>query len=394
MNLRTGSLGLAIIALFILLLSTTTLAQGGLRGQIFLPNGAPLQQQTRFALETADGMRVEYHYTDSNGRILLRNIAGWFTITVESDGQTYDTTTSRFNTENSQYITLHLRPLTKKSEPPPGLINVNDIDRNVAPKAKEAYEEALTFLKQEQYEQAIEPLKRAVELQPNYFHAYNDLGVAYMKLKKLDLAIDAFQRAIKINDNIYLPQLNLGLVYNKQSKFKEASDLLVKLQRRFPDIEKVHIPLIEALMGAQDWPRAEEAVKRALALKDMDSVDLKTKLGVALIKQSKFKEAVAALREAVDAEPDNALAQFNYGAALMQTGSLDEAEAALARAYKIEGAKMAGAQMLLGMVYSQKQNAQKAIEAFETYLRDLPDAPNAAQVKEAIARLRKATKKQ
>ncbi len=391
MNSRTRT---AIIALFILSISTVALAQGGIRGQIFLPNGAPLQQQTRFTLETANGMRVEYHYTDSNGRIVLRTVAGWFTITVESDGQTYDTTTSRFNTENSQYITVHLRPLTKKPEPPPGLINVNDVDRDVAPKAKEAYEEALTFLKQEQYEQAIEPLKRAVELQPNYFHAYNDLGVAYMKLKKLDLAIDAFQRAIKINDNIYLPQLNLGLVYNKQSKFKEAADLLIKLQRRFPDLEKVHIPLIEALIGAQDWPRAEEAVKRALALKDMDSVDLKTKLGVTLIKQSKFKEAVAALREAVDAEPDNALAQFNYGAALMQTGSLDDAEAALVKAYKIEGAKMAGAQMLLGMVYSQKQNAQKAIEAFETYLRDLPDAPNAAQVKEAIARLRKATRKQ
>jgi regulator of sirC expression with transglutaminase-like and TPR domain len=46
------------------------------------------------------------------------------------------------------------------------------------------------------------------------------------------------------------------------------------------------------------------------------------------------------------------------------------------------------------MVYSQKQDAGKAIEAFEAYLRDLPDAPNAAQVKEAIARLRKAAKKQ
>ncbi len=385
---------LVVAALFILSLSIIALAQGGIRGQIFLPNGAPIQQQTRFTLETADGMRVEYHYTDSNGRILLRNIAGWFTITVESDGQTYDTTSARFNTENSQYITVHLRSFTKKSESPPGVININDVDSEVAPKAKEAYEEALTFLKQQQYEQAIEPLKRAVELQPNYFHAYNDLGVAYMKLKKLDLAIDAFQRAIKINDNIYLPQLNLGLVYNKQSKFKEASDLLVKLQRRFPDLEKVHIPLIEALMGAQDWPRAEAAVKRALAVKDVDSVDLKTKLGVTLIKQNKFKESVAVLKEAVEAEPDNALAQFNYGAALMQTGSLDEAESALARAYKIEGAKMAGAQMLLGLVYSQKQDAQKAIDAFETYLRDLPDAPNAAQVKEAIARLRKAAKKQ
>jgi Flp pilus assembly protein TadD len=385
---------LGTVALFILSLSTLASAQRGIRGQVFLPNGSPLQQQVRFSLESANGMRVEYYYTDSNGRIILPPIVGWFTITVETDSQTYDTTTARFNMENSQYITVHLRPLTKKPEPPPGVINVNDVDREVAPKAKEAYEEALTLLRQEQYEQAIEPLKQAIKLQPNYFHAYNDLGVAYMKLNKLDLAIDALQHAIKINDNIYLPHLNLAIVYNKQNRHKEAADVLVKLQRRFADLEKIHLPLIEALMGAQDWPRAEQAVKRALALRDVDTVDLKTKLGVTLIKQSKFKDAVAVLREATDAEPDNALAQFNYGAALMQTSNLDEAEAALLRAYKIEGAKMAGAQMLLGMVYSQKQNAQKAIEAFETYLRDLPDAPNAAQVKEAIARLRKGVKKQ
>lgn len=393
MNLRTRALTPAMAALCIISLSISSPAQRGIRGQVFLPNGSPLQQQTRFSLETANGMRVEYHYTDSNGRIMMPAITGWFTITVESDGQNYDTTTARFNMENSQYITIHLRPLSKPSNPP-GLVNVNDVDRNVAPKAKEAYEEALTFLKQEQYQQAIEPLKRALELQPDYFHACNDLGVAYMKLNRLDLAVAAFERAIKINDNIYLPHLNLGIVYNKQNKFKEAADLLIKLQRRFSDLEKIHMPLIEALMGAQNWPRAEEELRKTLSLRDVDAVDLKTKLGVALIKQSKFKEAVAALREATQSEPDNALAQFNLGAALMQTGALDEAETALARAYKIEGARMAGAQMLLGMVYSQKQNAQKAIEAFETYLRDLPDAPNAAQVKEAIARLRKGVKQQ
>jgi TolA-binding protein len=54
---------------------------------------------------------------------------------------------------------------------------------------------------------------------------------------------------------------------------------------------------------------------------------------------------------------------------------------------------MAGAQLLLGQLYFQKRDYQKAIEAFETYLRDLPDAPNAAQVKEAIQKLRQSTGK-
>jgi regulator of sirC expression with transglutaminase-like and TPR domain len=48
----------------------------------------------------------------------------------------------------------------------------------------------------------------------------------------------------------------------------------------------------------------------------------------------------------------------------------------------------------LGMVFHQKKDYAKAIEAFETYLRDLPNAPNAAQVREAIQKLRQAVNKQ
>ncbi|HSE97758.1 MAG TPA: hypothetical protein VLD57_05760 [Blastocatellia bacterium] len=39
----------------------------------------------------------------------------------------------------------------------------------------------------------------------------------------------------------------------------------------------------------------------------------------------------------------------------------DGAERALARAYKIEGAKMAGAQLMLGQVYFYKKDYPKAI---------------------------------
>jgi TolA-binding protein len=66
----------------------------------------------------------------------------------------------------------------------------------------------------------------------------------------------------------------------------------------------------------------------------------------------------------------------------------------LRRAYQIEGAKMPGAQLLLGQVYFQKNDYLKAIAAFETYLRDLPDAPNAVQVKDSINKLRQALGKQ
>jgi len=366
-------------------------AQIGVRGQIFLPNGAPPQRQIRFTLTTDDGMRTEIYFTDSNGRISLLRMNGPYRITVETDGVTFGTTTASFNPVHAgNYITVHLNPPATAPATPPGTVNVNEIEQQISPKAREAYESATKLLAAGQYEQAIEPLRRAVALQPNYFRAYNDLGVAYLKLNQLDQAAEAFRRAIEINDQDYRPQLNLGITLNRQGKSGEAAGVLSKLRRARPELAEARTPLIEALIGARQWSQGEEEIRQALILKDIDRVDLQIKLGAVLLRQGKSDAAVATLREAVQSEPDNALAQFNLGAALLETAKLDDAEVALRRACQIEGAKMPGAQLLLGQVYFQKKDYPKAIAAFEAYLRDLPDAPNATQVKDSINKLRQA----
>ena len=370
--------------------------QAGFRGQIFLPNGAPLQRVIRFSLRTDNGTFNEIFFTDEQGRIgISQQLGVAFTITVESDGETYDKTTLFFDpTTSGRYIVIHLKPLKREPTTPPGVVDLNAVDQKVAPKAKESYESALKLLQAQQYEQALEPLKQAISLQKDYFHAYTDLGVLYMKLNKLNEAEDALRHAIKINDRVYLPQINLAMVYNKMGRYKESVELLNKLERNHPDLSaKTNSHLVEALIGAQQWGQAEEQLQKGLAMKDADVIDLKIKLGVVLLRQDKAGAAADVLREAIKTEPDNALAQFNLGAALLATGQLDESERALRRAYEIKGAGMPGAQFLLGQVYYQKKDYQKAIEAFQAYLHDLPDAPNAAQVKEAIQKLEAALKK-
>lgn len=359
-----------------------------------MPNGAPVQKRIRLTLTTDNGTRTDFFYTDSNGRISLPNINSPYTLTAESDGETYDTTAASFIPPHSgTYIIINLRPLKRGPTPAPGLVNVNDIDLRVSPKAKEAYDSAITLLQSEQFDKALEPLKLAISLQPDYFHAHNDLGVLYMKLNRLDEAAETLRQTIKINGKIYIPQLNLGIVLNRQGKFKDAAEVLTRLRHDNADLWKIHAPLIEALIGSQQWPTAEAAITRALGVKELDLVDLKVKLGMVRLRQGKYAEAITVLREAIAQEPENALAHFNLGAALLFVGKLDEAESALLRAYAIKGAEMAGTQLMLGQLYHQKQDYRKAIDAFTKYLRDLPDAPNAGQVKESIRRLNEALNK-
>jgi Flp pilus assembly protein TadD len=397
--MKMSALPFRISLTSILLLCSALLAvaqMNGLRGQIYLPNGSPIQKVTRFTLTTDNGQRTEIHYTDSNGRIsILPAPAKTYSITVDSDGETFETTVSNFDSRYAgNQIQINLLPLkAKTSGTPPGEINVNEVDKKVAPKAKESYNAALTLIQSNQLEQAVAPLKQAISVQKDYFQAHNDLGVLYMKLNKLPEAEEMLRQAIKLNDKVYLPQLNLGVVLNRQNNFKEAADVLMKLHRRYPELDKVHIPLVEALMGSQDWAGAESEIKKAMAVADADQVDLKVKMGMVVIRQGKFDAAITVLREAIKAEQDNALAHFNLGIALMQTGNLDEAENAFAKSYALKGSEMAGAQLMLGQIHYQKQSYVKAIESFETYLRDLPNAPNAAQVKDAVEKLRQSVKK-
>ena len=255
-------------------------------------------------LTTDNGTRTDYYYTDSNGRIALPNINSPYTLTVETDGETYDTTSASFIPPHSgNYIIVNLRPLKAAPSAAPGLVNVNDMDKQVSPKAKEAYDSAITLLQADQFEQALEPLKRAISLQPNYFHAHNDLGVLYMKLNRLDEAAQTLRQAIKINGKIYIPQLNLGIVLNRQGKFKEAAEVLARLQHDHPDLVKIHAPLIEALIGSQQWGPAEAAITRALGVKELDLIDLKVKLGMVRLRQGKYAQAITVLGEAVAQNP-------------------------------------------------------------------------------------------
>jgi tetratricopeptide (TPR) repeat protein len=395
MRLRSLFIRVILLSASLLCLNAVAEAQRGLRGQILLPNGAPVQKVTRFTLASLNGLRNEIYFTDSNGRITISPPpTGKYNIIVDSDGETYGTTILSFDSVSSgNYISINLMPLSPKPPGVIGMVNINDVDKQVSLKAKEAFSAALNFIKAGEYEQAIEPLKQAISLEKKYFQAHNDLGVVYMKLNRLSEAEQTLRQAIKINDQPYLPQLNLGLVLNKQRKYKEAAEVLAKLQQRNPDLRSVHVPLIEALFNSQSWVEAEVEIKKALTVTDLDEVDLKIKLGIVELRLAKYEAAITTLREATKAEPNNALAQFNLGAALSQTNKLDEAEQALLRAYEIKGAAMPGAQLMLGQIYFQKKIFDKAIEAFETYLRDLPAAPNAEQVKDAIARLRQLTRK-
>jgi Flp pilus assembly protein TadD len=364
--------------------------------QIFMPGGTLPPRPIRFTLTRDDG-RIETVFTDTKGKFqvtgdLIRDAD--YVITVESDGATYDTTVATFRIVRSTpvYTTVFLRPFTGKPKTVTGVVDVRAMEPNVSKDALAAYEAGMKALAGGQTEAAITELKRALKLSPRYLRALNDLGVLYLQLNRLPEAAELFAQAVKFDETFNLARLNLGVVLHRQGRNKEAVQTLAPLYEKDRSMKGVALSYADALLGVAELAKAEQVLRGALSESTNDSVDLHFKLGVILNRQDRFDEAAEELKKAVTINDTAANAHLLLGATLLQLNRPDEAEKSLLRSYEIAGPGAGNAQMFLGQLYLIQQKPAAALKAFEQYLKDIPAAPNAAQIKAEIEKLKVATR--
>jgi tetratricopeptide (TPR) repeat protein len=365
--------------------------------QIFMPDGSLPTRNMRLMLTRDDG-RIETVFTDTKGKFqvtgdLIREAD--YTITVESDGRTYDTTTATFRIIRNTpvYTTVFLRRFSGRAQPPPGVLDAATLDTDVPAEARAAYEQAMKAVGQGETEAALAAFKHALELDPHYLRARNDLGVLYLQLKRLDEAAETLRQAVKLNKHFYYPRLNLGIVLNRQGKYKEAAEVLGTLRKEEPALAGTRLPYAEALFGLGKLAEAKQVLREALAdtsLERAAQAEAHFRLGAVLNREEHFAEAAAELEQAVALDPNSPAAHLQLGGALMQLKRPAEAERALLRAYELGGASVGAAQFLLGQLYYLQEKYEQSLHAFEQYLKDVPDAPNAEQIKSTVEKLKAA----
>ena len=101
-------------------------------------------------------------------------------------------------------------------------------DLKIPAKARKEFDKASDLLSQKEWQKAIERLRRALDLYPNYAAAYNNLAVAYGQLGDRLYEREALEHAIKINDHFAAGFVNLARFYIKDNDLPQAETLLVK----------------------------------------------------------------------------------------------------------------------------------------------------------------------
>ncbi|HEV8383980.1 MAG TPA: tetratricopeptide repeat protein, partial [Candidatus Acidoferrales bacterium] len=211
----------------ILVLAASAAAQINVRGQILLPNGSPPADIIRFFLSSDDGRVNEYRFTDSNGRFILERLGGGtgYTITIETDGSTWDTTTYSFVPQYIASPRITLQPYTRRAPAPEKTVSASSGYRPNA-KAADAYEAALKELKKQRYDTAEQLLHKAIEADPKYAPPMIDLGALLIQQRNYPEAEKFLRQAVDADAKSTLALLNLGVALNRQEKFADAIPVL------------------------------------------------------------------------------------------------------------------------------------------------------------------------
>src|SRR4030095_10298464 len=183
--------------------------------------------------EAQEGEIIRDSFTDSTGNFEVRGLStGRYTIVVPSDERTYVTTTelieiTRYSPDTVS-VSVNLSPMEERKAANGGrhTVSVKEASNSIPKKAREAYKRSVEFSKRGKTQEAIEELKRAIAIYPEYVHAYNDLGVAYIKLDLIDDAIKALERSILLDPKALNPRLNLGIANVRRRDYAKAEQPL------------------------------------------------------------------------------------------------------------------------------------------------------------------------
>ncbi len=243
------------------------------------------------------------------------------------------------------------------------------------------------------FEEAVEPLERAVQKLPDEPEAFRNLGIVYQKIGRSGDALQAHQRAVELDPAVAESQFNLGVSLAEVGQWQRSADSLQKaldLRSDYPEAtfnlaialretgnlesaerlleslsaigwshptlarQRVLITVRKAQARSREGRMAEARTLYAQALGELKSglenstmashndpaqritARIHNDLGVLFGRQNRLEEAERELVAAIEISPAFAEAHFNLALIHGNAGRFDESLASLRTALEIE----------------------------------------------------------
>ncbi len=297
-----------------------------IRGKLIFSTPRPPDERIEVFLER-NMQRIQSVFTDSIGNFEFRSISpGDYHIVVKFAGyEDVQQEVPVYSMTRTTVVTVPMNPVVtvvRKKTPGfegdnPDVVDVKTMMKAYPKKAVDEYEKALEENKKGATEKAIGHFEQAIKIAPEFYHAFNNLGVAYVKMRRYKDGETAYRRAIELNPKAEQPQLNLGVLLITESDLHRSE-------------------------GRDVWGKY-------------------------------LDDAMDCLDEAIKLSPRSAAAHFFLGTAYYKSDFFDDAEKTLKVALEMDPA-FVNTRIMLINVYTRQRRFKDALEQVDAFLRENPKA--------------------
>ncbi|OFW43159.1 MAG: hypothetical protein A3J28_07000 [Acidobacteria bacterium RIFCSPLOWO2_12_FULL_60_22] len=287
------------------------------RGRVTLPPKI-LSPRTRLTLALV-GVTTPFSgrtWADSSGRFRFRHLQpGSYSLSIYIPGtgeilQTVEITPSFADPKgrvekkfvfDEQTLQAQVRAVHR------GVISVRELATPA--KARKEYRKAQARLRARDVEGAIEHLKRAVELAPQFIEALNNLGTIYFQRQEFSRAEGYFRKALEIEPEAFAPLVNLGGVLLAIGLAEEAFEINRKAQDARPQdaLANAQLGLSYYLLG--DYEEAASYLEQTKEIDPAHFTNPQISLARIYLRRAQEKEALRELEEFLEQHPDSPQAQ-------------------------------------------------------------------------------------
>ena len=140
-----------------------------------------------------------------------------------------------------------------------GTVSIRQLEHKISPEALKEYDKGQKAARKGDHALALDHFQQAVDADPEFADAYNNLGAAQAALGRLDDAAAEFQKAVDLVPDHSQAIANLSIVLCKLKRFDEAAAAARKALRLDPRLSNVRYILAVTLSRQQG--QEEEALE-------------------------------------------------------------------------------------------------------------------------------------
>ncbi|HKE02330.1 MAG TPA: tetratricopeptide repeat protein [Planctomycetota bacterium] len=225
---------------------------------------------------------------------------------------------------------------------------------------------------------AVASGRRAVELDPDYLPARNNLGRALEKSGDLDGAIAQYHRALAADPDYALAHGNLATALRLSGDLLGSIPEFRRALELDPTVTPFRVNLGNSLLETGDPEGAIEHYRRAIA-DDPSNSAARMNLALALNALGELDAAIEEARGAVERWPDLGAAHLSLGALLQRRGDYDEAVECFRRVLELDP-ESAQNEANLGTVMIDAGDAEGAVSHLRRALELDPTIPRAREL--------------